>query len=289
MKTEKIEGIVSLLKTENIVIINALFESGFMTIDMLKTAMSEYMDQRNKYVRICFIVALVDLFDVIEDKEFLDDLISLFSGWNCGTIIWDESVMQSFIKLVNLDGKMPMYCLVGLPYDAFLYYIEKNEFSATFESTGDYGNQDPKVKDFINEKLQTDIESFSLEHLLTYSLLCIINKENMTICMGEIYNRSAIDRLMIRVAYSTRSTTLVDEHMAQCQYQNEFLFLCSLLSINDGNKTLNDESLSLKRFLESNEEAFSIAKMIKSYRWAGTGEDLQFVIPKLNRLMEMYG
>lgn len=295
MITNQLDGIISLLKTSNIIVINALIESGFVTTEILLAAIKEYVVRYGNFEDVPFVVALANKFDHIEDQALLDCLINQMSNNKFDYRQWNTEMIRTFMKLVDMGGKMATHNLMCLPYDAVSYYSDNNEFhvdSWTITSISPY-TTDPKVADLSYEMLATDIHRFSSYDLINCVISCISSNTVKQIMVQEIYDRSLMDMLMVHLVCCKGyldNIPFLDEHISECKYHVEILFFQQLSKIYyyPNREWQTDDLVSLAIFYRSDKKISDTLGIILSHPFKHTDDDFQCVLAKIRMLMEMY-
>jgi len=298
MITEKIASIVSLLSTENIISINALSESGFIDIESLWTAMKEYLSLSQCHpINVCFLSTIVELAGIIEDNGTINALIRKFIAYEFKeNNDWNDYVLSSFMKLCDCGGIIEPRELVHLPYDAFLYYVERHNFSVEWIIVWEMINSAicPKVFEWLQQKLESDIEFFDLSGLIMSAGICRNVDACRLLIMQEIYNRSAINVFMVCVLKSkdicvSEKRIILAKYITECCHDKEFSLLMTIMdyySVTSDNHQ-NIDVVALKELIISNQEAAIMSNQIKKYKCSGTFCDLDYLLPKLELLHKM--
>lgn len=225
MITDHIEGVVSLIKTNNVVMMNEFIETGFITTDQICTALSKidslYSTDMN------FLAILIDKLDFI-DGVVLDMCVRSFSDSNHVKYDWNENTAHAFAKLIEWGGKMQWFDIIFLPYDAFMYYFERDNeiiWDEIFDVVS-YDDIDPRILDAMNKKLEPAISTIEQCEFIEYASGLIGRNMCPDFIIHEIRNRMSFDVLYAHLlCVKLTCNTFFNQYINECNYIDEHKFM----------------------------------------------------------------
>lgn len=223
MITGHIEGIISLLKTSNIAMLDGLLGTGFINVDEICIALKRCIIEEVDRCDFDLMTALLDRFDVT-DQEIINGMICSFSSWNDKKHVWNENMARTFTKLIAFGGKMDTSEMVMLPYDAFVLYTKENDYAICDDFLFALSHKivDPKVAILLYEKLEHNIESISQSSFFAFAISVIRFSNHTDLILQEVCRRQLFDAVF---AYLTRKS-------CQQQFFDEFFDEYGVESVN---------------------------------------------------------
>jgi len=290
--TDKINATVSLIKTNNIIVINMLIESGCITDEFLLLALKQHYLSRQNITDIRTISTLFDLLEPIIDKETTDKLfrclINLYSQNN------KDIFASCFKKIVDLGAyaKINKY-LLSLPTDLFFYYVSKNDDQPISIKSMVYGMDDSAKCNWCYEKFMNSNEINNPLSVckMTVAAYNVPDKSYFENLIPIIYDLSLNDAVMLNILVQTDIDDYIMKYILDCDHADELMFFSLLLLIvsdyNCGIKLTNQDAIKIKSFLEAKEDARIIFNEL-SYFCDGYGEIYDKAINNIILLMNMY-
>lgn len=294
MITGHIEGIISLLKTGNIVMLDGLLRTGFINVDEICVALKQHVVEYPCDLHL--VVALLDRFD-LTDQIIINGMTSSFLSWNNKIHVWDENMARTFAKLIAFGGKMDISDMVMLPYDAFVLYTEDNNYTICEDILFALSHIkfDPKVAVLLHEKLKHDIESISQSNFFAFAISMIRFGKHTDFILQEICRRQLFDTVF---AYLTRESHqkqwlyLFDEYGTNSENIDIYLFFqrCNTRYYGRTDQTyLEDNDLvEIDIMFRTNPSANNIYRSIIDTRDNITIETALDLLTKMKELMTIY-
>ena len=296
MITGHIEGIVSLLKTSNIAMLDGLLGTGFINVDEICIALKRCIVEEVDRCDFVLMTALLDRFDVT-DQEIINGMICSFSSWNDKKHVWNENMARTFTKLMAFGGKMDISEMVMLPYDAFVLYTKENDYAICDDFLFALSHQivDPKVTILLYEKLEHNIESISQASFFAFAISMIRFGGHTDLILQEVCRRQLSDTVF---AYLTREYShqqwlhLFDEYGVECENIDVYLFFqrCNARYYRRADQTyLEDNDLvEIDIMFRTNPSANNIYQSIVGASLSITIEIALDLLAKMKDLMAIY-
>lgn len=231
MITDCVDGIVSLLRTANTVMLDKLINADAITINEIQFAVQKYFSERGCPANDKnFLSALINNYDIDYGMSVNRIMYSLVEPYS-KKFVWNENIMSAFIKLIDCGGKLASNEILKLPDDAFFYYIEKNVLAFDRNLLWGFarGSRSPKIEEYVITKLENEIVLISQTIFLMFAPICILNGKYIELIMHETYRRNLLDSLFVYLVSNQMSPsqildTLFDEHIHECENKEVLIF-----------------------------------------------------------------
>uniref|UniRef100_A0A6C0C7I0 Uncharacterized protein n=1 Tax=viral metagenome TaxID=1070528 RepID=A0A6C0C7I0_9ZZZZ len=261
----KIDGLVSLLKTGNLVIIDMLIESHCINDEMLLLALQRlYLRKCMKNIDLFWILA--NYLEGIIDKETLDKLFINFID------IYPENDSHEkfspcFMKLCDM-GAQSEICnqIIIIPADLFFYYLSKNEplININIIKNGIRDHIDDKICHWIFEHFMSVHQNYNNNDVCGVVITAYLKKDKSYFekLMQIVYDRKLNDIVMLNVVIYGVINEYNIKYVSDCEIVDELMFLNLLIKIvryyNCSMKLDDSDANDIKTFLEENGDAKKI-------------------------------
>jgi len=303
MITDHIDGVVSLIQTNNAAMINGFTESGFITTDHIHTALNKmgslYSTDMN------FLVMLIDKLEFVDDIALVNRCLRTFSASNHAEYDWNEKTSQLFAKLVEWGGKLAWYDVIYLPYDAFMYYFERDDEIIWDDIIGivTYDSIDSRIINMLNKKLEPEISTIKCTDFVEYVSALIEKDMCPDFMVQEIYNRRLFDRVyvyLLRTKSSAVFAPFFDRYINECEHVDEYKFIRACIgadkqntnhfTVADAYSRYNDEdsidTTKLSQLLKDNARIRILYHTIMCTDYSASYA--QIVVPNIRTLMQIF-
>jgi len=294
MISDYTDGLVSLLQTNNVAVLDKLLETGIINAIQMPELIKKSVHSHNHAYDKDFVAMLVNDYDII-DKETAAKLVYLLLDAHDGKIhMWNEDRMYAFIKLVDYGITLIVQDILNLPYDAFVYYVEKNGHVICGTTLLWMVNKlvSSDIESFLVERLECDLISMSYFELLTCAAVSIANNYPDSIVreiiLREIDKRSIFDHLIMYLLLSRYRQDIdffFEKHISACENADIFAFFRTCTICADTLEKVDDKFTALTEFLKSGSGFEMYHEIAKSKMY--THEDMSCILLKMKRLMEL--
>uniref|UniRef100_A0A6C0C8G6 Uncharacterized protein n=1 Tax=viral metagenome TaxID=1070528 RepID=A0A6C0C8G6_9ZZZZ len=287
----KIDGLVSLLKTGNLVIIDMLIESHCVNDEMLLSALQRLYPR--KYMKnIDLFWMLANYLEGIIDKETLDKLffnfVSAYPGNKC-----HEKFSPCFMKLCDMGAQSEIwYDIINVTADLFFYHLSKNEpFSDIYTiKRGICDNIDDKICHWIFGYFMSVHQNYNNNDVCGVVITAYYKKDKSYFekLMQIVYDRKLNDIVMLNIL---SNNTFIDnynmKYILDCDFCDEIIFLDRLRQSSTKSLPKNNDDLNkLRSFWTSNSNAMKIYEKLE-YR-SVYDENFDEYVNDIVTLMEMF-
>lgn len=296
MITGHIEGIISLLKTANIVMLDGLLGTGFINVDEICIALKQYIVKDLHKCELDLIVALLDRFDVT-DKEIIDRMACSFSAWDKRKHVWDEKMARTFAKLMACGAKITNLQMISLPYDAFAMYTAENDYVICDEVLFALSHTkiNPKIVDTLHEKLRQNIESISQASFFAFVISMIRFDKHTDLILQEVRRRQLFDTVFAFLTPISRQQSwlcLFDECGSECENIDVYIFFQRCLARhyrrNDQTYLEENDLVEIDIMFRTNPGVTDMFESIKNMSLEITVENALDSLTKIKELMATY-
>lgn len=266
MISDYTDGIVSLLQTNNAAVLDKLLETGIINAIQMPGLIKKS----------------VYLHNYAYDKDFVAMLVN-------------EDRMYAFIKLVDYGVTLIVQDILNLPYNAFVYYVEKNGHVICSTTLLWMVNKlvSSDIESFLVERLECDLISMSYIELLGCAAASVARNHPDSIVreiiLREIDKRSIFDHLIMYLLLSRYRQDIdffFEKHISACENADIFAFFRTCTICADTREKVDDKFTALTEFLKSGSGLEIYHEIAKSKMY--THEDMSRILLKMERLMELY-
>jgi len=262
---DKINSVISLLNTNNIVAINMLLDAHCITDELLLLALKQFYS--NNHIRdFNLILTLIEQLEMIIDKEIINrlfyDLVIIYSE--------NDNVFSTcFIKLVDMGANIETgHELIDLSANLFFYYISKNDqyidISITIACMGAY--IDPEICDWAFEKFMSSCDSHDTIDICRMATVTYQKQDKSYFekLMQIIYDKSMNDVVMLNILARTCINDYNMKYISDCNYREELIFFDLIRQIKN-NEPKIPETIKLKLLLKQSDAKKIYSQIIESF------------------------
>jgi hypothetical protein len=244
MISNKTDGIIQLIKSQNIAIIKELFDVSFFTEELFMSSLRTCFSIKNSSFDTKFIVEIINLIannfgdeNLKQDKYLVDCLISKIKFKKQNYI--DDSIC--FRKLTDMGGTVDdeyNFIMNNIPNDDFFYYaannkIKINAYTLSFVVGGRERISDERIHNWLFEQWESRDIEFDLQQLsnLVTSAHYRNEKTYLTRIMQKICQRVNIEIIITYVLINCQYVDEIDkimEYASECVHENELLMLVKI-------------------------------------------------------------
>ena len=296
MITNKLDGVVSLLKTNNFAIVEELLNANLIAPELIYDAIKIMKKNMDVTCGRAIFAALVEKLDTFDDQEVIDIMIDSLSH----SFTDSGEIMSSFMKLVDLGGKLDMWRIMDIPYNAFIYYTSKNNYIADevslFCLVAGYVQPKSKMAAKLWQKMETDILLIKDFDIIECMVTSIVGHVDAPLLINEVLSRNLLDIVFLNLikTYGARADyhSFFAEYLSMCNNVREIAFYMSCSIAAECHRCDEDcvqpDFFKLVIFITQNLSAIETFRQISTYKISHTDADVQFITPKIAELIQEY-
>lgn len=230
MQTNEIDGIISLLYTNNIVIIDMLVNSASVTHETIIMALNKMYASGKLLENFNFIVKIINLIESFDDDLLLHlllkNLVWLYANYSTKNSIEFQNYfkrMSGLCTFIEITSEWTY-----LPADLFFYHVTNNatHITTNIVLAAISNNCNKEIQNWIVDNwillsAQSSVKDICNITIHAYRRQNIIIFEKL---MQIIYDRSLNDILMINILMFSPIDDRCSEYLLDCKYRNEILF-----------------------------------------------------------------